>query len=726
MSSNPFYRLAPFIQEFIYKKKWDVLREAQADACHIILDTNKHLLIASGTASGKTEAAFFPTITMLDHNPSGTVGILYISPLKALINDQFHRLEELLQEASIPVWAWHGDASQSAKQRLLKKPSGILQITPESLEAMLMNRPELILPLFGDLRFIIIDEIHAFMGTDRGIQLQCQLVRLARLSKTEPRRIGLSATLRDYDYAANWLALGTAASVQIVAPQTGRKLRLAVDHFMFPSVEIEEDEESFLKAQEAYYKEIYNATYRHKALIFANSRQDTEHTIMEMRRLAQERQEADIFYVHHGNISTQLREEAEAALREVQGPVVAAATLTLELGIDLGELERVVQLGAPYSCSSFVQRLGRSGRKKDASSEMIFFCSEKEYEGALLPEQLPWEMLRAIAIIELYIREKWVESFKTRGMPLGLLYHQSMSLLKGMGEAKPAVLASAVLSLPAFKDIQPDAYRLFLRHLIKTDHLEITETGTLIIGLTGEKIVNHFRFYSVFEGNEEFFVFNGSQQIGSLDHAPPVENCFTLAGKIWEVTGVDDKRKHIYVVQAKGRKNTIWNGTQGHVDTHVMKKIREILTGSEAYVYLKPNAAKRLEQARHFAANNGLLEDLVVAAGGEQFYIIPWVGSQAFDTLIRVLRFELYSDIEPRSIKERSPYFLRITSKIDAAELKQKILSTIRKPLIHEALMAEDEAPRLGKYEEFIPPKLLRKAFLTDGIHLEELIHALQ
>ncbi|WP_036641786.1 DEAD/DEAH box helicase, partial [Paenibacillus durus] len=182
MSDNPFYRLAPFIKEFIYKNRWETLREAQVDACRVLLESPDHLLIASGTASGKTEAAFFPALTELYEKPSSSVGILYIAPLKALINDQFTRLNDLLLEGGIPVWHWHGDVPQAEKTKLMKNPSGVLQITPESLEGLLMNRPNAIPALFGDLRFVIIDEVHAFMGADRGIQVLSLLARISRMA----------------------------------------------------------------------------------------------------------------------------------------------------------------------------------------------------------------------------------------------------------------------------------------------------------------------------------------------------------------------------------------------------------------------------------------------------------------------------------------------------------------------------------------------------------------
>ncbi len=211
---NPFYKLAPFIQEYIYNHGWTQLRAVQAAACYAIFETDDNLLLSAGTASGKTEAAFFPILSLFDEDPPASVGALYIGPLKALINDQFLRLNDLCEEADIPVWHWHGDVNRSHKDNLIKHPSGILQITPESLEAMLRHRHQDIVRLFGDLRFVVIDEIHSLMRGDRGAQVLCLLERLQRMSGVIPRRIGLSATIGDLEKAGAWLASGTGRATQ--------------------------------------------------------------------------------------------------------------------------------------------------------------------------------------------------------------------------------------------------------------------------------------------------------------------------------------------------------------------------------------------------------------------------------------------------------------------------------------------------------------------------------
>ncbi|WP_410511376.1 DEAD/DEAH box helicase [Paenibacillus sp. BR2-3] len=725
MSGNPFYRLAPFIKEFIYKNRWETLREAQVDACRVLFDTSHHLLIASGTASGKTEAAFFPALTELYERPSTSVGILYIAPLKALINDQFTRLNDLLREGGIPVWHWHGDVPQADKTKLMQNPSGVLQITPESLEGLLMNRPNAIPALFHDLRFIVVDEVHAFMGADRGIQVLSQLARISRMAGCSPRRIGLSATLSDYASVTEWLAAGTRESVEVSAPQGGRKLRLSVEHFSFPDARDEKQAEHLERARQAYYDYIYDHTHLKKALIFTNSRSDAETATLELRRTAAKRGERDVFHVHHGSISAMLREETEAALRQGPGPAVAAATLTLELGIDLGELERVLQLGAPYSCASFVQRLGRSGRRGDAASEMIFVTPEEDEE-AQLPARMPWSLLRAIAVIELYVREKWVEPLVVRQLPVGLLYHQTMSILKSMGEAEPDDLREAVLSLPSFKGIDPADYDAFMTYMLGMGHIERMDEGSLLIGMAGEKIVNNFRFYAVFKDDEEHVVYNGTEEIGSITTVPPPGYCFTLAGKLWKVEEVDSRHKAVYVKTSRGKVDTLWLGAGGDVHTRILAKIRDILGETTLYPYLAPSAAARLERARRLARESGLLVRSVLPAGGDSMFILPWAGSRQFRTLERLLKNNLKSPLGLRSIVPMEPYYMVVAGSVDAETLEAEIIAEAAAAAEPLTLLTPDEAPYLGKYDEFIPHELLRKAFSLDGLDVPGLIEVLK
>ncbi|MBP0986279.1 MAG: DEAD/DEAH box helicase, partial [Oscillospiraceae bacterium] len=227
-----FSRYAPFVQEFIYRNGWESLRGVQVAAADVIFNSDDNLLLSASTASGKTEAAFFPILTLFSEDMPSTIGALYIGPLKALINDQFMRLNDLCDEAEIPVWHWHGDVAQSHKNKLMKKPSGILQITPESLEALLMHRHSALTSLFGDLRFIVIDEIHSLLRGDRGAQTLCLIERLSRLVGVNPRRIGLSATIGDPEKTGELLSAGTGRKTAIPkVTEPGARWRISMEHF---------------------------------------------------------------------------------------------------------------------------------------------------------------------------------------------------------------------------------------------------------------------------------------------------------------------------------------------------------------------------------------------------------------------------------------------------------------------------------------------------------------
>ncbi len=351
--SSMFDRLAPFIQEYIYRNNWESIRPIQVAACDLILNTEDNVLLASATASGKTEAAFLPILTDMYENPGKSVYVLYISPLKALINDQFIRIEDMLKETDYKVTKWHGDVSQTIKNKIFKNPNGIMQTTPESLEAMLMKNQGNIIKLFSDLRYVVIDEVHYFMNDDRGLQLLCILERIQKIIKRQPRRIGLSATLGDYEAAKEWLNSGTGRSCKVPnVIEEKRKIRLGIKYF---NVEEGKNQNSIWVLD--YYNMLYEKTLNKKCIIFSNSKSEVEDNISHLKRIANNRKTDDVYYVHHANISQALRKEAEEKMKSEQNMAVTGATLTLELGIDLGRLDRIIQTGAPLSVSSFVQRL---------------------------------------------------------------------------------------------------------------------------------------------------------------------------------------------------------------------------------------------------------------------------------------------------------------------------------------------------------------------------------
>ena len=431
------------------------------------------------------------------------------------------RLNDLCREADIPVWHWHGDVAQSHKEKLQKNPSGILQITPESLEALLMRRHSYIPKLFSDLRFIVIDEIHSLMRGDRGGQTLCLIQRLSQLAGVNPRRIGLSATIGDLDAAGAFLSRGTGRST--AAPQIsvkGTKWRLSMEHFFIQSQQAGDDRavsaglpsapdiktDTAPAAADPGIGYIYEHTRGKKCLVFVNSREECEAVTTTLRQYCEYQGAPDRFLIHHGNLSASFRETAEAIMKDDDEYRTTVTTATLELGIDIGRLERAFQIDAPFMVSSFLQRMGRTGRRGQPP-EMWFVIREDEAEPrAMLPATIPWKLIQGIALIQLYLEERWVEPPNLNRLPYSLLYHQTMSTLASSGEMSPKMLASRVLSLSYFHRIGQDDYRTLLRHLISIDHIQRTERGGLIVGLTGERITNSYKFYAVFKESEEYTV----------------------------------------------------------------------------------------------------------------------------------------------------------------------------------------------------------------------------
>lgn len=716
---DTFSRFAPFIQEYIYRQGWNELRSVQVAAAQVIFDTDQHLLLASGTASGKTEAAFLPMLTLLLQSPPASLGVLYIGPTKALINDQFYRLQGLLEEAHIPVWHWHGDVSRGQKRRLEKHPRGVLQITPESLESLLVNHADMLTSLFHDLRFVVIDEVHVFMGSDRGQQISCQLSRLNRIWQREPRRVGLSATLGDYALAERWLAAGSKR--QVVTPQVqaeGQRLRLSLEHFFRP-VEREQTVESEVTT-DPYFRYIWEQSKAKKTLIFANNRGETEAVTTALRQIAQAEHMPDIYHVHHGSISAPLREAAEEAMRDPHQAAVTAATVTLELGIDLGELETVVQLESPPSVSSFLQRLGRSGRR-GGPMEMRLVTSEETDDQQTSPVRLPWQLLQAIAVIELYLRERWIEPIAAPRLPLSLLYHQTMSTLLQCGELLPQHLAARILSLPAFSGVSQRDYRRLLLHLLDIDHLQRLDGGELLVGLTGERVVRDWRFYAVFRDTDEYLVRDENRDIGRIGNPPTVGDKIALAGRTWEVLEVDGPRRLVLVKSVSGRAAISWSGSGAPIHSRVMQQMRQVLLADEEYRYLQPEAGQRLQSARRWAREVGLARRHALQLNGSLCAVLPWVGTRAFRALERCLRF-FADDLGVRAFSGLAPYYLLVhTDSSDAAALEQGLATLMPRIYSGTMLLGEREAPQLAKYDEFIPADLLRRAFVEDQLAVSEL-----
>ena len=715
---NPFYRLAPFIQEYIWRHHWDELRDVQVKAITEILDSQNHVLIAAGTASGKTEAAFFPMLSMLTERPVNSFGILYIGPLKALINDQFERITDLLEEAEFPIYAWHGDRSQSEKQRAKRHPKGVLQITPEALEGLLMNHSGDTAQMFNELQFIVIDEVHAFMGTDRGLQLQCQMVRIDRLLGRSVRRVGLSATIHDYASAQAWLCAGTNRDCSLVESHEGnRKLDLAMRHFTPDGHDIEAADQ----AQQGLYDYLYQQSKGRKCLIFTNSRLETENVVAALRDRAERLGEPDIYHAHHGSISASLREEAESALRALDKPTVGVATRTLELGIDLGGLDRVIQLGSPSTCSSFVQRLGRTGRR--GTTAVMRFVTKNVPRGKSDFEDIPWELIQTIAIIQLYIEERWVESFVNKPLPFSVLFHQILSALM-QAELTPIELAKRIITLPAFSDVPQEDYMTLIRHLITTDIIERTESGTLIPGLLGEKLAGNYRFLSVFTDNAGYRVVFHQRELGEVDSLPELDEIIALAGRRWRVTEIDADRRMIYVVPSKGKTKNNWSAGGMGIDDRIAMRMRQILMEDAQYAYLYPDAKDALIKARERAARYDLNNSYSVI-GDKQLLIHPWLGNRKMATLFFLLNNIFSETLEIQSAKIiPCGMGISVATELPTDTFWSKLVKLITGTSPERIIPIAPPIP-MDRYDVQIPEELLRKAYVYNYLDIGGLIKML-
>jgi len=728
-----FYRYAPFIQDYIYRSGWQMLRGVQNAAGKAIFGSDANVLLTASTASGKTEAAFFPILTLLDEEPSRSVGVLYIAPLKALINDQFGRLNELCEEADITVTKWHGDASQSSKRKLLKKPSGILQITPESLESLLINKHMEVPSLFGDLRFIVIDEVHSLLRGDRGMQTFCLIERLCKLAGCNPRRVGLSATIGDPEAAGRFLGAGSNRGTVIPNSEGGKEVwRLSMEHFFNTPPQADEGKtvavdtpileaatDTTPKAADPGIGYIFEHTRGKKCLVFTNSREECEAVCQNLRQYCEVNHEPDRFLIHHGNLSASYRESAEEEMKDDDSLMSVCATATLELGIDIGRLERAFQIDAPFTVSGFLQRMGRTGRRGDPS-EMWFVMREEHPEPrAMLPDMIPWYLIQGIALVQLYIEERFVEPPRTDRLPYSLLYHQTMSTLASCGEMTPGELASRVLTLNCFHRITQDDYRMLLRHLLEIDHISRTENGGLIIGLSGERVVSNYKFYAVFQENVEYSVRSGSEELGTIAKPPPIGDKIAIAGRVWVVEDVDHKKHEVYCTLVKGNIPAYFGDCAGDIHTRILERMHGVLAEQISYPYLMPHAVCRLQDARENFQKSDMAEHPLIHLGGKMWALFPWLGSYAFLALERFLKIRCGKRLGLKGLSSSRPYFMQFTMDVGESEFYAITTEEATKGFDALELVYPKENPVFEKYDEFVPEELVRKGFALGVLDLD-------
>ncbi|HAA85069.1 MAG TPA: DEAD/DEAH box helicase [Kosmotogaceae bacterium] len=517
------------------KLGWKKLRGVQDKTLPAIL-SGENVLIIAGTASGKTEAAMMPILSMMLNDSSRSLSCIYFAPLKALINDIQARLDRIFRPFGLEVSHWHGDVSPNEKKTAIRN-SDVLVITPESMEGILTSK-RAISRVFREIRFVVIDEVHSFVDSPRGAQLVCLIERLQTLSKHEIQRVAMSATVGNPELLGEWVSGSSSRNMRIVVDRSpfGRELEVIGSDEIRPS---------------DYLVNLVKESPGSKTLVFAYSRAQAEEFSALMRRLGVEAA------VHHSSISKSLRETIEETFKNDKGMRVVVATSTLEMGIDIGDVDRVVFLEVPYSAASFVQRFGRSGRKSRIARATMFLTDDHS-------------VYRAIGILQM-LKDKSVEGLYPLKFYPQLLGQQLISLTYQQSILDRSSLELLTRAFP-FREIKRQVFRELLDHLTEKDYISKRPTGELIPGSKSREILESGMFKKdfvvLFPIKSEYTVFHNGVEVGTLHplFVEALENLakndksasFLLAGKTWDVKKIDHSLLSISVGKGKGSKRPAW------------------------------------------------------------------------------------------------------------------------------------------------------------------------
>lgn len=670
------------IKKYIWNQKWSSFRPIQESAIQNIIQSNDNYVLAAKTASGKTEAAFLPAINSIDYWEE-SVKVLYISPLIALINDQFLRIEQLCKYLDVKVTKWHGEASKSEKQKLIKNPQGILLITPESIEAMFTNHPEYTKSLFPKLEYIIIDEIHSFLGTLRGKHLQSLLERIDDVNEESFRFLGLSATLSNESYELVKKFVSNGRETKVILDKDKNKVSVAIKHY---------DSDTAM-LPDGLVDELYDKTQLRKSLIFPNTRSRVEEVAVRLQKLSKTKNGLHSnYFSHHSSVDRELREFVERfAKTSFTQNFAISCTSTLELGIDIGSIDTVVQIDSTFSIASLVQRLGRSGRKTSESNLLLYTTNE-------------WSLLQSIACIELY-KEDYLEPVSDISLPYDVLLQQILSITKEKSGISIDKLTKTIKTSHTFDQISEPKVDVLLDYLIKKDILENLQ-GEVIIGLEGERIVNSKDFYSLFESEDNFKVEYNGNKVGELPLSPqiiPGENLF-LAARIWKIEDIDTNSKRIYVKPAKDGKKPKFFGSGGEVHFRVRNKMLSILKNKKDFSYLDSKANEALKVLRKkFELLSGKADNfLPIFTKGEESTWYTFVGTKVNRSIDLLFKMAGYTDL--LFVDSETSFSTKGDLKQMIIEIKEKEsnVDEIEGYLIKQ-LEKPDHTYPLGKFGRLLP-----------------------
>ena len=714
--NNIHSKLDVRIQKWIYKQGWKDLYEIQHKAVQPILSCNRDVLISASTAGGKTEAFFLPACSATADQKQG-FGILYISPLKALINDQYRRLRSLCEILDMHVTPWHGDVLQSKKIKTAKDPNGILLITPESLESLLIRKSNWTRHSFSKLKYICIDEFHAFIGTERGQHMLSLLNRLehllGRISNPIPR-VALSATLGELEKVPQSLRPNGSIPCEIITSGTRQStLKVQIKGYINPA-DIMKDK-SLITAENQVCQEIYEYCRGNSNLVFANSRQRTESIAAKLADISAKNFVPNEFFPHHGSLSKELREELEGRLQKESIPTTAICTMTLELGIDIGKVNSVIQVTAPHSVSSLRQRLGRSGRR-DSPSILKMLISENELiPKSSIVDRLRIQLIQSMAMIRLLVMKNWFEPADTGKIHYSAFLHQILATVAQWGSIRIEQLYSLLVEQGPFRSVTIKNFKILLSNMGATQLLQQLNSGELVLGIEGERLTNAYTFYAVFKTPVEYRVIAGKKVLGSI----PVDSLvmegqhIIFGGRRWKVTEIDDEKKTIYVTATKGGNPPMFGGNGMAIHDVVRQEMLKIYRLEDYYIpvdgkkieFADRIAQKLFEEGTDCFKHSGLAESPFLQSG-QNCYMFPWMGDKTVNALAMVLMqhglkassFAGVVEIRNTTAKEVSDCLNNIANNEFPSETElASILSESRK--------------QTEKYDEYIPEPLLSESY---------------
>lgn len=681
---SAFSRFAPLLQEkIVHRVGWSSLRPVQELASDAILDGNNCIILAP-TAGGKTEAAMFPVLSGCLTQQELGLRVLYICPTRALINNQEQRLDEYASMLGLGAFKWHGDVTAATKKKFLKEPSEIIITTPESLEVMLVSGSVPTAKLFKNLKYVIIDEVHALASCDRGDHIISVLERIRAYCKNDFQRIGLSATVGNPKQILEWLQGSSKNPQKLVNPpkKPGKK-----------KIEIKmATEPGELVSQ------IIPAAHRIKSLLFCESRRSVEKISSSLKR------QGDYIYVHHSSLSKEEREISEKEFHQGTEACIVC-TSTMELGIDVGDLDKVLQVDCPNTVSSFLQRMGRTGRRSGSVANTTFFI-EKESK-----------LLQAIAIVEL-ARTNWVEDVKTSRKVWHILLHQIMAMCLERGAVTLDMLWEQLHEAYCFSDISRQKFDQFITFLLSKDFLH-DDGGMYSMGLKAEKAFgkkNFMEIYSVFSTPLEFEVINlsgdviGTIQWDFLEKLLEESSAFYLAGRSWLVERIEWKKKCVKVIPAPAGKIPKWGGiSPNFLGYKLCRKMRDILVSTDDYPYLDYQAIELLESIRNDQQAYLSEEFAPIEHDDKGMIWWTWAGGNINNTIRTVLKIELGIDVQA------SNEYIKIKSDTLIIQKLREVIKKISEPgywdnleLLRE-IYAMVPNYHLSKFQPYLPETLKLK-----------------